>query len=124
MPSATGSKTGTSVKLSRRERQRLENPVRAAAMHKTRLENPAIELAFDPEPGFYVGCSGWYYRHWEDCFYPRSLHGKHWFEHYADNFGTVELNAPFYSWPTVATIKTWLRQAKGRPFVYTVKVNE
>ena len=41
-----------------------------------------------------------------------------------DHFSTVELNAPFYSWPTVATVESWLRQCDGRPFVYTVKVNE
>jgi uncharacterized protein YecE (DUF72 family) len=37
--------------------------------------------------------------------------------------GTVELNAPFYGWPTVATVKTWLRQAQ-EDFVYTIKVSE
>ena len=47
-----------------------------------------------------------------------------WFAHYASHFRTVELNAPFYSWPTVATVKTWLRQAGRRRFVYTVKVCE
>jgi uncharacterized protein YecE (DUF72 family) len=36
----------------------------------------------------------------------------------------VELNAPFYSWPTVATVQSWLRQAGHRQFVYTVKVSE
>ncbi|CDM61713.1 hypothetical protein LPU83_pLPU83d_0342 (plasmid) [Rhizobium favelukesii] len=36
---------------------------------------------------------------------------------------TVELNAPFYSWPTVATVKIWLRQSRA-DFVYTVKVCE
>ena len=47
-----------------------------------------------------------------------------WFGHYVARFSTVELNAPFYSWPTVATVESWLRQCDGRPFVYTVKVNE
>ncbi|HEY8191758.1 MAG TPA: DUF72 domain-containing protein, partial [Alphaproteobacteria bacterium] len=74
--------------------------------------------------GIFIGCSGWYYRDWEGCFYPPSLEGKDWFPYYADRFRTVELNAPFYSWPKVATVKTWVRQARGRPFVYTVKVNE
>jgi uncharacterized protein YecE (DUF72 family) len=36
----------------------------------------------------------------------------------------VELNAPFYSWPTVATVNFWLRQAGRRKFTYTVKVCE
>ena len=36
----------------------------------------------------------------------------------------MELNAPFYSWPTVATVRGWLRQVGQRPFVYTVKASE
>jgi uncharacterized protein YecE (DUF72 family) len=36
----------------------------------------------------------------------------------------VELNAPFYSWPTAAVVATWLRQAGRRRFIYTVKVSE
>ena len=55
---------------------------------------------------------------------PGTLSPNTWFGHYAGSLRTVELNAPFYSWPTVATVKSWLRQCDGRPFVYTVKVNE
>ena len=47
-----------------------------------------------------------------------------WFDFYASKFHTVELNAPFYSWPTIATVKTLRRQAGRKRFVYTVKVNE
>ena len=47
-----------------------------------------------------------------------------WFDHYAKRFDTVEINASFYSWPTVATVKGWLRQPGMRRFVYTVKVCE
>ena len=36
----------------------------------------------------------------------------------------MELNAPFYSWPTVAAVQTWIRQAGRRKFVYTVKASE
>ena len=36
----------------------------------------------------------------------------------------MELNAPFYAWPTSATVKSWLRQRGRRRFVYTVKVSE
>jgi uncharacterized protein YecE (DUF72 family) len=118
--------------LSRRERQRLENPARAALMHEARIasgESPVLsggneKPAFADKPGIFIGCSGWYYRDWEGCFYPPSLAGKDWFPYYADRFRTVELNAPFYSWPKVATVKAWARQARGRPFNYTVKVNE
>jgi uncharacterized protein YecE (DUF72 family) len=47
-----------------------------------------------------------------------------WFNHYADHFKTVELNAPFYSWPTPATVRGWIRQVGRRKFVYTVKASE
>ena len=36
----------------------------------------------------------------------------------------MELNAPFYSWPTVAAVRAWIRQAGRRKFVYTVKASE
>ena len=44
--------------------------------------------------------------------------------HYAKRFHTVELNAPFYAWPTVGTVKTWKKQSGRRRFVYTVKASE
>ena len=72
----------------------------------------------------HIGCSGWFYWHWKRCFYPPDMPTSCWFEHYAARFKTVELNAPFYAWPTVATVRTWLKQAGRRNFVYTVKVSE
>ena len=56
--------------------------------------------------------------------YPAGSKSNEWFDHYAGRFKTVELNAPFYSWPTLGTVKTWLRQAGKRKFIYTVKVSE
>ena len=123
----------------RREAQRAANVIRAAKMREARLlyersqrcvpEPPPShpERKIDPaRPEVHVGCSGWYYWHWRGAFYPNELPGSQWFPRYADAFDTVELNAPFYSWPTVATVKTWLRQlgARRRPFKYAVKVNE
>lgn len=112
----------------RREKQRLENISRAAKMHVARLEFEKHEssqkvIRYQP-PQYNIGCSGWYYWHWYNVFYPEDLARNEWFSHYADNFKTVELNAPFYSWPTVATVKTWLKQAGRRQFIYTVKVCE
>ena len=72
----------------------------------------------------FIGCSGWYYWHWKGLFYPQDIPGSQWFAHYARHFKTVELNAPFYSWPTVGTVRTWIRQAGRRQFIYTVKVSE
>jgi uncharacterized protein YecE (DUF72 family) len=112
----------------RREKQREENVHRAAQMHEARRHHICEATSSDPRnvklPKLIVGCSGWYYWHWKGAFYPSDLPGKDWFDFYTTKFRTVELNAPFYSWPTVATVKTWLRQAKRKRFVYTIKVNE
>ena len=76
------------------------------------------------EASAYVGCSGWFYWKWRGLFYPAELPTGEWFNHYAKRFDTVEINASFYSWPTVANVKVWLRQPGKRKFVYTVKVCE
>jgi uncharacterized protein YecE (DUF72 family) len=115
----------------KREKQRAANVGRAAKMHAARLA-----WAGDSRPvaarartnlraqKLYVGCSGWFYWHWRGTFYPPALSTSAWFEYYADRFNSVELNASFYSWPTIATVRTWLRQAGRRQLVYTVKVSE
>src|SRR3982751_3422554 len=73
----------------------------------------------------HIGCSGWFYWGWRGRFYPDNCPTRHWFAHYASKFKTVELNAPFYSWPKVSTVQGWLTQAaRRRNFVYTVKANE
>jgi uncharacterized protein YecE (DUF72 family) len=112
----------------RRVKQRRVNIGRAAKMHAARLEDgiPGSTSADSVKrEKFHVGCSGWFYWHWRGVFYPETIPRTDWFRHYKENFDTVELNAPFYSWPTLATIKTWIRQAEhSEKFVYTVKVSE
>jgi uncharacterized protein YecE (DUF72 family) len=112
----------------RRAKQREANVGRAKKMHVARLayerEHSAEAAPALPSGQTFVGCSGWFYWHWRDCFYPPGSPSKDWFEHYATQFKTVELNAPYYAWPTVATVQTWLRQAGRRNFVYTVKACE
>ena len=114
----------------RRAKQRAENAGRAAKMHAARLawELNAIPAVLSTDgadlPRTNIGCSGWFYWHWRGGFYSTDLPTTRWFKHYADHFKTVELNAPFYSWPTPATVRGWLRQVVRRRFVYTVKVSE
>src|SRR5688572_19493903 len=118
----------------RREKQRQANVGRAAKMHAARIayEQRKIPPGWEPSPGTIVpaiarlniGCSGWFYWHWKDRFYPPGITTKEWFQHYAKQFDTVELNAPFYSWPTIATVQSWVRQAQDRQFVYTIKACE
>jgi uncharacterized protein YecE (DUF72 family) len=112
----------------RRDKQREANIDRARKMHVARLQYEKSGLRTDRVSSriehFNVGCSGWFYWHWRGVFYPADLPTKSWFAHYARRFKTVELNAPFYSWPTQANVQSWLRQAGKRQFVYTVKVSE
>ncbi len=110
----------------KRIKQREITLLRAAKMHKARLlaEESGIVPQAATLPALNIGCSGWFYWHLKGSFYPTQMPTKDWFSHYADHFSTVELNAPFYSWPTVASVQSWRKQAEGRQMVYTVKVSE
>lgn len=93
-------------RLERREKQRAANVGRAAKMHAFRLAaggQPTPSKKRQP-PKINIGCSGWFYWHWRGHFYDESMATNRWFAHYAQHFQTVELNAPFYSWPTVAAV--------------------
>ena len=76
----------------------------------------------DANGNIHVGCSGWVYRHWKGAFYPAGLSQKRWFEHYASEFDTVEINASFYRLPLASTFDKWREQAPPG-FRYAVKVN-
>jgi uncharacterized protein YecE (DUF72 family) len=114
----------------RREKQRNANVGRAAKMHELRTvaerHRPELNLQDGNEPKghLHIGCSGWFYWHWRGTFYPDALATNEWFDHYAKEFDTVELNAPFYSWPTAVTVKSWIRQLGRKRFIYSVKVCE
>ncbi len=114
------------LKAAKRVKQRENSALRAGKMHKARLlaEASGYEPAISSPPPLNIGCSGWFYWHLKGAFYPSQMPTKEWFAHYADHFSTVELNAPFYSWPTLHGVETWRRQAEGRSMVYTVKASE
>jgi uncharacterized protein YecE (DUF72 family) len=110
----------------RRVAQREANVGRAEKMHAARISShdDILSSTSAPLPRVNVGCSGWFYWHWRGVFYPDELPTSQWFHHYSGEFRTVELNAPFYSWPTVASVKKWALQTEGEAFHYTVKVCE
>jgi uncharacterized protein YecE (DUF72 family) len=111
-------------RLLRREKQREDNVNRAAKMHAARLKTRPISqapVAF--KKAIHVGCSGWRYWKWRGSFYA-DVSQPEWFEHYLKHFDTVEINASFYSWPTVAGVQAWRRAPGKKRFVYTVKVCE
>ncbi|MGE5123926.1 MAG: DUF72 domain-containing protein [Acidobacteriaceae bacterium] len=69
---------------------------------------------------YFVGTSGWTYEHWKGRFYPADLPQKRWFEYYASQFASVEINATFYRTFTDQTYHNWrLRAPQG--FGYVLK---
>ena len=110
----------------RRQKQRENNILRAAKMHKAKLKLEAEGCktsSMSLSASVYLGCSGWRYWKWRESFY-QGVPQSAWFDHYADLFDTVEINASFYSWPTVPSVQAWRRQPGKRNFIYTVKVCE
>ncbi|HEY8591263.1 MAG TPA: DUF72 domain-containing protein [Sphingomicrobium sp.] len=69
-----------------------------------------------------IGCSGWVYKHWRDILYPKGLPQTRWFDRYAQEFDTVEINNSFYMLPKPETFDKWRKQAPPG-FCYTVKAN-
>ena len=71
---------------------------------------------------YYIGTSGWVYRHWREVFYPVKLAQSKWLEFYTHHFPTVELNNSFYRLPTEKAFSNW-RQTSPEGFIYAVKVS-
>jgi uncharacterized protein YecE (DUF72 family) len=70
----------------------------------------------------HIGCSGWNYKDWRERFYPKGMPARQWLEHYAESFGTVEVNNTFYRLPTHSAVEGWAKQTP-RGFVFTVKAS-
>ena len=71
----------------------------------------------------WIGTSGYVYPHWrKGVFYPEGLPAREELAYYASNFHTVELNNPFYRFPTPANLERW-RDATPPEFLFALKVN-
>lgn len=55
----------------------------------------------------HIGCSGYNYREWKGMFYPEGLAQSKWLQYYCTHYNTVEINASFYRFPTVKSLKSW-----------------
>jgi len=55
---------------------------------------------------YFIGTSGYFYRHWEKIFYPQ----KASLEYYARFFNSVELNVTFYRQPPENVFKGWYKK--------------
>jgi len=71
---------------------------------------------------YFIGTSGWHYPHWRARYYPEDLPPAHWLEHYARDFGTVEINASFYRTPSVHVVRHWVESTPPR-FVFALKAS-
>jgi uncharacterized protein YecE (DUF72 family) len=58
-----------------------------------------------------IGTSGYQYRHWRGDFYPNDLPQRCWFDHYAKQFDTVEINNTFYRLPDPEVFDRWRDRA-------------
>jgi len=69
---------------------------------------------------WFIGTSGWQYRHWKGVFYPEEVKQKDWLGNYAARFKTVELNSSFYHQPKKEVFAGWAKKA-APGFEYAVK---
>jgi uncharacterized protein YecE (DUF72 family) len=58
-------------------------------------------------PHIYIGCSVWTDRSFVGKIYPLGAHTKDYLKLYSKQFNSVELNATFYSIPSVEQVKKW-----------------
>ncbi|MXV53176.1 DUF72 domain-containing protein [Pedobacter sp. HMF7647] len=69
---------------------------------------------------WYIGCSGFHYKHWKGTFYPEKLAQKKWFEFYCQHFLTLELNVTFYRFPQLSFLQAWFGKSPAE-FRFSVK---
>jgi uncharacterized protein YecE (DUF72 family) len=69
---------------------------------------------------WWIGCSGFHYKHWKEIFYPHGLAQNKWFTFYCEHFNTLELNVTFYRFPRLSFLKTWYDRSP-REFRFAVK---
>ena len=55
----------------------------------------------------YIGTSGWSYDHWQGVLYPHGASGPERFACCVARYNTVEVNSPFYRWPSDAVFRSW-----------------
>ena len=67
-----------------------------------------------------IGTSGWSYDHWAGVLYEPGVPAARRLARYAEEFGTVELNASFYRWPRDTTFAGW-RDRLPAGFLMSVK---
>src|SRR6478672_4997710 len=69
---------------------------------------------------WWIGCSGFHYKHWKGIFYPENLAQSKWFDYYNDRFKTLELNVTFYRFPRLPFLQEWYNKSPEK-FTFSVK---
>jgi uncharacterized protein YecE (DUF72 family) len=69
---------------------------------------------------FYVGTSGYAYKEWKGKFYPEKLPANQMLRYYGEHFGSVEINATFYSMPKAAGLEKWAAEVPAE-FQFVLK---
>jgi uncharacterized protein YecE (DUF72 family) len=82
------------------------------------VENPG-EIS-PPEPGLYLGTSGWSYADWGGTLYPEGLPAGSRLAEYAKHYATVEIDSTFYGTPRRSTVEKW-REVVPRGFLFAAK---
>lgn len=69
---------------------------------------------------WWIGCSGFHYKHWKGIFYPEKLAQSKWFDFYNNRFKTLELNVTFYRFPRLSYLEPWYNNSPN-DFSFSVK---
>jgi uncharacterized protein YecE (DUF72 family) len=70
----------------------------------------------------HLGISGFYYADWPGIVYPAGTRSAQFFSEYVKLFDTVELNSPFYHFPSAARFSQWGKKAPPG-FTFAVKAS-
>ena len=73
-----------------------------------------------PEPGLYLGTSGWSYSDWEGTVYPAGIPAGSRLAEYVKHYATVEIDSTFYGTPRTSTVRRW-REISPEGFLYAAK---
>ena len=73
-----------------------------------------------PEPGLYLGTSGWSYADWEGSLYPENLPAASRLAEYVKQYATVEIDSTFYGTPCPRTVERW-REVAPEGFLFSAK---
>ncbi len=85
-----------------------------------RLFEPQPGRIDPPEPGLYLGTSGFSYSDWEGTLYAPGTPAASRLAEYVRHYATVEIDSTFYGTPRRSTVQRW-RRVTPEGFLYAAK---